>query len=129
MDESVPAIPVTFEIDRQDERTSRTGAPWRVGFAKVFDEHVRSTNVEWLTEDELRTLGAQIDAVFTPKDGVKLGEYTWSRNIDGKNTGRWQVVLRINDRPGLSLWASYSIVLEVHDEWQARAIAAILNDK
>lgn len=68
-------------------------------------------------------------ASITEDDSEPVGSFSWGRNIDERNSKNWQVIKKINNAPGLPLRARYRVVLEVRDEWQSKAIAAILNAK
>lgn len=68
------------------------------------------------------------DSIFDD-DGQPVGSFSWGRNIDGRNSPNWQVIKKINNAPGLSLWARYHVVLEVSSEWKAKAIAGIINTR
>lgn len=64
MAEPAPYIPIETSIERDDARSTRQHAPYKVGFRKVYDEKQASTNVEWLTQGELITLWQQIGVLF-----------------------------------------------------------------
>ncbi len=58
-------------------------------------------------------------------DGVPVGTYSFSHNMGG--TYHHEVIHKIDDLPRRRLCDRYEVVLEVKHDWQARAIAAILN--
>lgn len=58
-------------------------------------------------------------------DGVPAGTITWGRNIGG--TGKAEVLRKLNDSPRCALSYRYEVVMEVDQDWKARAIAAIVN--
>jgi hypothetical protein len=64
MSDPTPYLPVETSIERDDVRSTRQYAPFKVGFTKRYDEKSASTNVEWLTQGELITLWQQIGALF-----------------------------------------------------------------
>ena len=59
-------------------------------------------------------------------DGAPDGTYNYSHNMGG--TGKHEVIVKVNSLPGnLRIKYRYNVVLEVEHDWQAKAIAAILN--
>lgn len=58
-------------------------------------------------------------------DGVPLGRYSWGHNVD--DTRGPAVIIKANSNPGVHIKYRYDVILPVTDEWQAKAIAAILN--
>lgn len=60
-------------------------------------------------------------------DGVPLGAFSYGRNLGG--TGKSEVLRKVNTSPRCALSYRYEVVLEVDEDWQARAIAAILAAK
>lgn len=61
---AVPYIPVETSLVRDEARSTRAHAPFKLAFTKRFDELSASTNVEWLTQGELIELWQQIGAQF-----------------------------------------------------------------
>jgi hypothetical protein len=82
---------------------------------------------KWMEGHEIRT-GARPVPRHLQDDGVPLERYTNGRGLGSNPTpGKAQVVRKVNDRPGVAMKYRYDVVLEVDHDWQAVAIAAILN--